>query len=176
VDVTLLTAVIYPFVFALVEALAGRLADPHPRQGERRFRITFLRGEATYETYPFDMSQLQEELRDRRDILDIEVMPPGLCETNIGIELCVGAIAINIVNVLVILLSPDVVRTLPLRIAAVSTFAVELVLLLAIAYVLRVWSGHRERWVRIVVAQVSNLLGVALLMSQFLVFGRALGP
>lgn len=172
-NVVFLNVIVFPILFALIELLAGVLLD-RPRQGDRKFKVFLLEGSGEITKAPLDLSDLRNEFKGKRDIRDIEVMPPVIRETNIGIDLCLGAIAANLAILLNMILSTGIVYTFVLRVLSVTTLASELVVLFFIMRVVQIWGNDRNPRKRVIIAQSSNLAGVVLLIIQFAIFGKVL--
>jgi hypothetical protein len=173
VNVVFLTAIVFPILFALIELLADVLRDP-PRQGERKFKVLIFEGNGEVAKAPLDLSALRKEFKGKKDIRDIEVMPPRIRETNIGVDLCLGAIAANLAILLNMLLSTSIAYTPILRVLAVVSLGVELAVLLVMITTSQAWGNAENPKTRVIIAQSSNLVGVVLLILQFGIFGKVL--
>lgn len=172
-NLVVLTVIVFPVIFALIELFTGVLVDK-PRQGDRKFKV-FLSGDSgEISKFPLDLSELRKEFKGKTYILDVEVMPPRILETNIGIDLCLGAIAANTAIVLNMLVSSNVIYTKSLRILAGTSPVIELFVLFIMITMVQTRKNDRNPWSNVRVAQLSNLLGVALLIVQFLIFGKVL--
>lgn len=172
-NIVFLTVIVFPILFALIELLARGLLD-HPRQGDRKFKVFLLEGSGEITKSPLDLAGLRNEFEGKEDIRDIEVMPPMIPETNIGIDLCLGAIAANLAILLNMILSTSIVYTFVLRVLAVTSLASEFVVLLFMMRVVQIWGNDRNPKKRVIIAQSSNLAGVVLLIVQFGIFGKVL--
>jgi len=172
-NVVVLTVIVFPVLFALIEVMTSFLLD-HPRQGDRKFKVFLFEGSGEITKAPLDLSDLRKEFKGKKEIRDIEVMPPGIRETNIGIDLCLGAITVNLAILLNMLTSTSIMYSYFLRIAVVIALATEFVLLLFLIILLQTWGNDRNPRTRMRAAQSSNLIGVMLLVFQFFVFGKVL--
>jgi len=170
----LFTFIVFPVIYALINLVAGRLVNNRTRKGDQKFRVFLFEGSGEKTKEPLDLYDLRNEFRSKTNILDIEVMPSGIWETNIGTDLCVAAIAANILIIINMLGTASVIYAIWLRIFVGALLVIEIFVFLSILRMVQEWGNDRKPQKRVRTAQLSNLLGVVLLIIQFLIFGKVL--
>ncbi len=168
--------IVWPVAFALLEVLSSSLSNSQIRDDDKRkYKLTYHDNHQTLHLLPLDLEGVQKQLRSRKRIIDIEILPAGFWETSLGIDLCIGALSTSFINLLILIGSAplDRIDTALMRGAAVVLIA-QVIALALILYFLQTSSSFLERRRRILWVQTTNLAGLLAMFLSFFTLGSIL--
>ena len=167
-------AIIWPIAFAILQTILNGLAGEESRDGDRKYRIWYLLDGKRHAKSPLAFNQVQAELRKDKSASDVDVLPPGFLETSFGIDLCIGAMSTDLVNLLILVdVQPSILAT-SLQQGAIVTLTAEFIVAVGIAYFFRRWNGSNKYWARVFFVQLTNIAGLAAMFISFFILGNLL--
>jgi len=174
-DSPIFVAIVWPVAFVILEVTLNTLASTSVvrSEGSRKFRVWHTTADGhRVETSPVDLGWLKTGLANQ-EILDIEVLAPGTLESfAFGLDLCIGALSTDLAIIYAVL-SSRIVETMPqLVTTAVSVLVLHFITATVTVFILRAWSNHESRRIRVVAMQAANFMGLIAIFSSFLILGN----
>ena len=117
---------------------------------------------------------MRSELCNDDSVSDIDVLPTGFWETSFGIDLCIGAMSTDLVNLLILASAQMNILTRSLLLGAIVTLITEIFFAVVITYFFRQWDGNSKYWKRVLIIQLTNVTGLAAMFFSFYILGYLL--
>jgi|GEM_PF-4010358 len=170
-----------PVIFVLLEVLFNILAAGRFRQGIRKYRVWFRKGDERFIKGVFTINEIHEILNQRgitqpnedvsdnaERVEDIQEISVDFWEISAGIDMCVGAISAILVAILELIQRPNAPSSL--FAGAVIALFVNFCVALLIVFLLQLDLPDKttRRFIRF---GVTNMLGFTTILLSFFLLG-----
>ena len=161
----LIAAVVWPIVFAILEAIFTDIVEGPKRKGDQKYMIQHEGGR---EENFLKLEELKEKITGS-SVKDINILSSSFWETSMAINLSIAALSTTVVNIF-LLLSTDTLETIEIDLlqTAFYVLALQFAALAILAQILKSSNSEESALRRILISQITNVVGIVVLFVSFL--------
>lgn len=173
----IMIAVLWPMAFVVFAFILNTLVSSgNSAKKERKFEVKFIEDLTSnepdeYVIYPLGIHDLKEILNDsNKNVIDIGVLNPGMLQSiNLGIDLCIAAVAADLSTIFALTGSDLADFSRQRLILIISIILFHTILALIVALLLNKYQHDKNSYKRFV--WLGNILGFLSLVSSFYLLG-----